>query len=593
VDKGTAGAARSWLFVGMLIILCLILGALQYRWIGELSRGAHERLRASLQASLHRLSQDFNAEIAAACRSLLPAWPEQVDEKSLETAVATQYARWKKNARNHQMFSRVAVATARDGKLQLQNMDLGRCVFQPALWPPAWKNIKDRLEFRLSPPWENRSFRPPPLAEDGLAFEIPLAGRPSADSPSHPLKHLNWLILELDLDYVRHVLLPELIQHHLAPGGRLVYEVAVLSRVDPSVVIYRSDPHSSEQIARSADASVNLFEPVYPQLFHLLRVMGSREHEAGLAPTARRPWLGRGRWEMFVRHKAGSLEAVVARTRWRNLAVTACVLFLMVITVAALVRYTRHAQRLAELQMVFVAGVSHELRTPLTIIQTAAYNLRTHVATSPGQVERYGELIEQESQRLKELVEQIMRFAGLREGCRIHEPQPLSVGAIIDEAVESSKALIQTAQCVVEKTVDPDLPPILGDPVALKHVFGNLLSNAVKYGTDGSNWIGIAASCSREGKQPVVEVRVTDRGPGIPEDEQRQVFEPFYRGRQALQAQIHGTGLGLSLAKKIIEAHGGSIRVHSGLHKGTEFIVRIPAMRKTIESEDETSHSTD
>jgi signal transduction histidine kinase len=74
-----------------------------------------------------------------------------------------------------------------------------------------------------------------------------------------------------------------------------------------------------------------------------------------------------------------------------------------------------------------------------------------------------------------------------------------------------------------------------------------------------------------------VEIRVTDRGPGIPADEQGQIFDPFFRGRRALQDQIHGTGLGLNLAKKIIEAHGGSIQVKSAAMKGAEFIVRLPA----------------
>ena len=112
---------------------------------------------------------------------------------------------------------------------------------------------------------------------------------------------------------------------------------------------------------------------------------------------------------MFVRYRAGSLEAVVAQARWRNLAVTAGVLLLMMASVGALITYTRRAQRLADLQMDFVAGISHELRTPLTVIHTAAYNLRGKLAANPAQVERYGLLIQQESGRLKLLVEQVLR----------------------------------------------------------------------------------------------------------------------------------------------------------------------------------------
>jgi signal transduction histidine kinase len=77
---------------------------------------------------------------------------------------------------------------------------------------------------------------------------------------------------------------------------------------------------------------------------------------------------------------------------------------------------------------------------------------------------------------------------------------------------------------------------------------------------------------------PAVEVRVADHGPGIPEQEQQRIFDPFYRGQRALRDQVHGTGLGLNLVKRIIEAHGGTIRVKSRPATGTEFIVRIPAL---------------
>jgi len=283
-----------------------------------------------------------------------------------------------------------------------------------------------------------------------------------------------------------------------------------------------------------------------------------------------------GRWEMYVRHRSGSLETVVAQLRWRNLAVTAGVLLLMMASVAALINYTRRAQRLAQLQIDFVAGVSHELRTPLTVLRTAGYNLTGKMAHNPAQVERYGVLIQQESGRLKDLVEQIMKFAGSETGRVIQEPEPLSVESVIQDTMESSKAVMEGAHCVVEQSIEDGLPPILGDPTALKHALQNLLTNAAKYGTGDSNWIGISASKTTDRGRGMVEIRVTDRGRGIPEDEQKHIFDPFFRGQKAIQDQVHGTGLGLNLVKKIVEAHGGTIRVKSQPMKGAEFIVRIP-----------------
>jgi signal transduction histidine kinase len=292
-----------------------------------------------------------------------------------------------------------------------------------------------------------------------------------------------------------------------------------------------------------------------------------------------------GRWRMYVRHRAGSLEAVVAQSRLRSLAVTGGVLLLMLATAAALLRYTRRAQRLADLQMDFVAGVSHELRTPLTVIHTAAYNLQGKMANNPAQVEKYGALIQRESGRLGELVEQVLQFASAHAGRTIQEREPLSVESVIDETMEAHKEVIDQCRCVVVKSVEPGLAPVLGDSRALGQVIGNLLCNAAKYGVYGStnesnqdcNWIGIFASKAAGDEPAAIEIRVSDRGPGIPADEQEHIFDPFFRGSRAVQDQIHGTGLGLSLVKKIVEAHGGNIRVKSEPMRGTEFIVWLPA----------------
>jgi signal transduction histidine kinase len=198
------------------------------------------------------------------------------------------------------------------------------------------------------------------------------------------------------------------------------------------------------------------------------------------------------------------------------------------------------------------------------------------VAASPTQVERYGALIRQESGRLNDLVEQVLNFAGAEAGYVIKEPEPVSVEALIEDVLESSRPLIDASRCTVEKRVEPGLPAVLGDRVALKHALGNLLSNAAKYGSKGGNWIGVFASKMTDKDQPAVEVRIADRGPGIPPGEQDQIFDAFFRGRSAVQEQVHGTGLGLNLAKRIVEAHGGRISVKSEPMKGTEFAVRLP-----------------
>ena len=390
-------------------------------------------------------------------------------------------------------------------------------------------------------------------------------------------REVAWLIFEVNLPYVRDNVLPEILQRHLGTD----YQAEVITRGTPRQIIYRSESDLPD-LLRTADASISLFDPQ-------LEPMGRRSGP-GTAPPGRRggsrpggpgplsvagPEMGR--WMLFVRHRAGSLEAVVALARWRSMAVTAGVLLMLAATLAALIRYARRAQRLADLQMDFVAGVSHELRTPLTVIHTAAYNLRGKLAANPAQVERYGALIQEESGRLKELVEQVLQFAGANAGHVVQERRPLAVERLLDDAIGAARPAMESAGCVVEKHAEANLPAVLGDAVALRQALANLLANAAKYGTGASRWIGLSASLAADADPPAIEIRVADRGAGIPAEEQKHIFDPFFRGARAVRNQVHGTGLGLNLVKKIVEAHGGSIRVRSEPMKGAEFIVRLPA----------------
>jgi signal transduction histidine kinase len=285
----------------------------------------------------------------------------------------------------------------------------------------------------------------------------------------------------------------------------------------------------------------------------------------------------------------GTLETAVASVRYRNLAVSAGILLLLLATGAALAQFSRRAQRLAEVEMEFVAGVSHELRTPLTVIRTAAFNLRGRVASNPSQVERYGALIQQESERLGEIVEQVLRFASTKAGRAVQEHQPVSVAGLIEETLHSNKGMLEDTLCEVQTHVQAGLPPVAGDSLALRHALQNLLANAAKYGGAEKQAVVISARLLSGGKRPEVEIRVADHGPGIPAEEQPRVFDAFYRGKKAVQDQIHGTGLGLHLVKKIVEAHGGTVGLESQPGSGCTFIVRIPAI--PVAQQDELAHS--
>lgn len=584
MERHRRQALFSWLFVGAILALCAVLGVLQYRWIDEASRAERERLRGSLQASLNRLSIGFNTDLTSACAALMSR-SVPPDQALAEEDVAAHYQRWRESAPHEQLFSTVALATeaAAGGGIRLRILDPQSGAFHDAAWPASWQAYKTRLEERIADsarerpeppgrPKEGKGDRGPRFGggrfvtvalDEGLLIEIPRVGRPPGPGPLER----NWLLVEVNADYVRATLLPELLQRHLGTG-MADYQIEVVERRNPNTVIFRPAAGAAS-IASSADAQVALFELQYDQMFRRMAPPMLRD-----AIRTRTPSTEFGRWLLSVRHRSGSLDAVVAQTRLRNLAVTAAILLLMLATVAALMRFTRRAQRLAELQMDFVAGVSHELRTPLTVIRTAAFNLRGKLAANPAQVEKYGALIQKESERLTDLVEQVLLFARAKAGHALQKSETFAVEEIIEESLASCKPVIDAAACTVQRDVPSGLPLVVGDPVSLKHAVQNLLTNAAKYGAEGGHWIGVSAA---RADADSIEIRVADRGPGIPPEELANLFDPFFRGRRAIDDQIHGTGLGLNLARSIVEAHGGAISVSSQPGTLTQFTIRIPA----------------
>ena len=276
-------------------------------------------------------------------------------------------------------------------------------------------------------------------------------------------------------------------------------------------------------------------------------------------------------WRLLVKHPSGSLERAVNAVRRRNLIVSSSILGILGISVGFLVVSTRRAQDLARQQLEFVATVSHELRTPLAVIRSAADNLADGVVADEARIRQYGALVRREGVRLSDLVEQILEYAGLQSGQRRLAPQPVEVAGLLREVVAGAEPQVRDADVAIELSLGDDLPPVAGDEAALRRVFQNLIGNALKYGA-GGGWIGIRAACAGGH----VEVRVSDRGMGIAPGDQAKIFDPFYRAPGVVAAQIQGAGLGLSLVKRIVEAHAGRILLESAPGEGSTFTVVLP-----------------
>jgi signal transduction histidine kinase len=223
--------------------------------------------------------------------------------------------------------------------------------------------------------------------------------------------------------------------------------------------------------------------------------------------------------------------------------------------------------------------VSHELRTPVSVIGAAAGNLADGVVGDPQRVRKYGETIQGEARRLAETVERVLQLAGIAAGRAAASPTLIEPAALVQEALSECRPEIDAAGVTVETSIADDLPAISGDRAALRSALRNLISNGVKYG-GAARWIRVSAKGPEPGYRtspPAVIFSVEDRGLGIDAEDRKHVFEPFYRGREAVAQQIQGSGLGLNLVLRIAEAHGGFVQVASEPGKGSTFTLMLPA----------------
>ena len=229
--------------------------------------------------------------------------------------------------------------------------------------------------------------------------------------------------------------------------------------------------------------------------------------------------------------------------------------------------------RVAKLQTDFVNKVSHDLRTPLTSIRMFVETLQLGRIQDPERQKEALAIVAEETERLSGLINRLLDWARMESGRRTLNLVRQPVEPIVEAAIMAVQA--QTlGQRGIELTRDLPLglPLVLADREALTEAVLDLLANAVKY-TGPEKKIAVKAWA----RGPTVFIAVEDNGPGIPQREQKRIFEKFYRSSDALERSIEGTGLGLAMAKHVVSRHGGDIEVQSEVGKGSTFTIALLA----------------
>lgn len=567
----------------------LLLAALQYAWIGEMSEADRGRLSRGLGVVTEQYRRDFNRELDNLADSfrMEPDALEQEDWGFL----AEDYYRWMDSGPVGLRIDSIYILRSEQGTaLPALKLDPHSGRFEETDAPPDIHGYSDLRGGRPpgrfgGGPRDQRTtlwaFLP-----DGPALTTALITRDPRGRGRGEWSITGQIVIRLNREAILQILLPDIESRLISATGDQPYQLAVIENsVEPRLLYTNSqgtlaDFRNSERLAPLVYSLEELFARAAARRSRL----GGLESPDGELPPERdledRGFAPRSTvsslpdapsWTLAARLSGGSVDDVVSSLRTRNLGISIGILLLLSAGMGLALVSARRAERLAQLQMDFVAGVSHELRTPIAVIRQAADNLAEGVVSSPEQTREYGKLMRAEGRRLTNMVEQTLQFASSRSAKQRYSIETLSPATLVEQAVADVRSEMMEANVDWRSHLEDNLPAVKGDSAAVKQCLRNLLSNAVKYGGLEKK---ITLSAAVDGR--FVRFDVADSGMGISPDDLPHIFDPFYRGRQAVDAQIQGSGLGLSLAREAAEASGGTLEATSQLGAGSTFTLRLP-----------------
>ena len=282
------------------------------------------------------------------------------------------------------------------------------------------------------------------------------------------------------------------------------------------------------------------------------------------------------RWEAVVLlRRPDTFNEAAAAARWRLGIIVVAAAGAAMAGAVFILRDARRTAREAREKTDFVSSVSHELKTPLTSIRMFSDLLAAHPDAGAEKTARYAGVISSEAARLTRLISNVLNFSRMERGALPLQVEPVDLRELVELTAEQFRPLLEKAGFDFRVTVPDEPAPIRGDADALSQVVLNLLSNAEKYGGEahGRREVDLSLTRSAGGW----EIAVADRGPGVPKGHERRIFDKFHRAHDSLASGTAGSGLGLTISRRLAEAHGGRLEHRSRDGGGAVFVLHLPA----------------
>jgi two-component system, OmpR family, phosphate regulon sensor histidine kinase PhoR len=274
--------------------------------------------------------------------------------------------------------------------------------------------------------------------------------------------------------------------------------------------------------------------------------------------------------KLGITYKGKTIQQYTRERTYLNFGLIILIDFLFLIGTWFVFKSFKTELILAKMRSDFISNVSHEIRTPLALLSVYTETILLE-RYKPEKLKEYHQIIHQETNRLTGIVNKILNFSKIEEKKYQYNFTRLSLNEILETVLDRFSYHLKNTSFTVEVKLDRGLPLMNGDKEALNEVITNLVDNGIKY-SENVKYLGIETFI--ENNQIIL--LVSDKGIGIPAEQQKYIFDKFYRGSESEVHNIKGSGLGLAIVKHIIEGHSGTITVESEPEKGSTFKVTFP-----------------